>query len=147
MARRLPFVSNDRRRSDMAVITAKSLVLGGISVIRDGSAVSLRLGSLYQGQEQAPPVPFSMRHPSMGCRVWFTEPVQRHDYVDNTDVGHGALRAGRLGSLGGVLLRSSRLAASARWRATSKRKSLSRCQRAGKRTMARSPRRTLIRGF
>jgi hypothetical protein len=132
----------------MAVITANSLVLGGISVICDGNAVSLRLGSLYQGQEQTPPIPFSMRHPSMGCGgARFTEPAHRHDHVDNADVGQGALRAGRLVSLAGVLFRSSRLAASARWRATTKRKSLSRCQRTSKRRMAGTPRRTLIRGF
>ena len=131
----------------MAVITAKSLVLGGISVIRDGNAVSLRLGSLYQGQEQTPAIPFSMRHPSMGCGARFIEPAHGHDHVDNADVGQGASRAGRLVSLAGVLLRSSRLVASARWRATSKRKSLSRCQRTSKRRMVATPRRTLIRGF
>ncbi|MFL5245142.1 MAG: hypothetical protein ACJ8FY_23820 [Gemmataceae bacterium] len=131
----------------MAVITANSWVLGGISVLNDGKAGWVRLGSLYQGQAQAPTIPFSMRHPSMGCQVRFTEPVQRQDHVDNLDVGHAAPRAGRLVSLAGVLLQSPRLAASAFWPATSKRKSLSRCYRASKRTMAGKTRRTLIRGF
>jgi hypothetical protein len=131
----------------MAVITAKSWVLGGISVLNDGKAGWVRLGSLYQGQVQAPPIPFSMRHPSMGCRVRFTEPVQRQDHVDNSDVGHAAPRAGRLVSLAGVLLQSPRLAASACWPAASKRKRLSRCYRTSKRTTARTAHRTLIRGF
>ncbi len=131
----------------MAVITAKSWVLGGISVLNDGKAGWVRLGSLYQGQGQAPPIPFSMRHPSMGCRVGFTEPVQRQDHVDNSDVGHAAPRAGRLVSLAGVLLQSPRLAASACWPAASKRKRLSRCYRTSKRTTARTAHRTLIRGF
>jgi hypothetical protein len=130
----------------MAMITVNSLVLSRITVINDGKAGSVRLGFLYQGQELTPPIPFSMRHPSMGCQGLFTEPEQGHDHVDNTDVGHDALRAGRLVSLAGVLLRSSRLAAAARWQPTSKHKSLSRCKRASKRTMART-RRTLIRGF
>jgi len=131
----------------MAVITAKSWVLSGISVLNDGKAGWVRLGSLYQGQVQAPPIPFSMRHPSMGCRVRFTEPVQRQDHVDNFDVGHAAPRAGRLVSLAGVLLQSPRLAASACWPAASKRKRLSRCYRTSKRTTARTAHRTLIRGF
>src|SRR4051812_32718850 len=89
-----PLFLFDRRRSVMAVITANSWVLGGISVLNDGKAGWVRLGSLYQGQAQAPTIPFSMRHPSMGCQVRFTEPVQRQDHVDNLDVGHAAPRAG-----------------------------------------------------
>src|SRR5262249_16675897 len=142
-----PFSSFDRRRSVMAMITAKSLVLSGISVKSDGKAGSVRLGSLYQDQVQAPPIPFSMRHPSRGCRARFTEPDERHDHVDNPNVGALAPRAGRLVSLAGVLRLSPRLAASAHWSPTSKRKRLSCWQWASKRTTARTTRRTLIRGY
>ena len=131
----------------MAMITANSWVLGGISVMKDGKAGSVRLGSLYQDQLQAPPIPFSMRHPSQGCRARFTEPVQWHDHVDNPNVGALAPRAGRLVSPRGVLRLSPRLAASAHWPQTSQRKRLSRWQGASKRTTARTTRRTLIRGF
>lgn len=78
----------------MAVIDLESVVLRGVSVGGDGKAVELRLGSYLANQ--TPMVPFSMRHPSPGCREDQTEPPQRplcpawHG-TDNA----AALRAGR----------------------------------------------------
>jgi hypothetical protein len=45
----------------MAVITRETLVLRGVSVLRDGLTVVARLGSGYQATQT--PAPFSMRHP------------------------------------------------------------------------------------
>jgi hypothetical protein len=46
-----------------------SLVLRGVSVLGDGSAVSLRLGSYETKPQTAKATPFSMRHPSLGCQA------------------------------------------------------------------------------
>jgi hypothetical protein len=56
----------------MAVYSLESLVLRGVSVLRDGSAVGLRLGS-YEADKQTKATPISMRHPSPGCPTFVFE--------------------------------------------------------------------------
>lgn len=46
----------------MAVITRRTLVLRGVSVLRDGLTVVARLGTGYQAEKQKP-APFAMPHP------------------------------------------------------------------------------------
>src|SRR5262249_56916932 len=48
----------------MAVMTLKTLVQRGVSVVTGGLAVEVRLGLGYQGDLQKP-APFSMRHPAL----------------------------------------------------------------------------------
>jgi hypothetical protein len=102
---RLSTVTYDRRRSVMAEFTAKTLVLRGATVLNDGKADWLRLGSRYPVQVQAPRIPFSMREASQGCPFTSTEPGPRHDHVDNPDVAAAATRAGRSERLADVLRR------------------------------------------
>jgi len=46
----------------MAVMTRRTLVLRGVSVLRDGLTIVTRLGSGYRADHQTPAL-FSMRHP------------------------------------------------------------------------------------
>jgi hypothetical protein len=92
----------------MALMTPRTLVLSGVSVLRDGTAVQTRLGLGYQGDKQAP-APFSMRHPSPHAPRGETEPEPRRvvdDFV-NRDV-RVVKRAGRPGCWAGVPVRQGR---------------------------------------
>ena len=103
----------------MAVITLVNRVLRGVCVRTDVKAGNARLVPTYQGSMQAPSIPFSMRHPSLGCHFKGIETGERHCHVDNLDVGDAALRAGRPDSLAGVLVSRSSFAerpwATANW--------------------------------
>ena len=94
----------------MARITVVNRVLRGVCVRSDVKAGWVRLVPTYQGQPQAPSIPFSMRHPSLGCLFQGIETRERHHHADSFDVGDAALRAGRPGSLAGVLVRRSSFA-------------------------------------
>jgi hypothetical protein len=86
----------------MAVSHLESLVLRGVSVVVDGSAVSLRLGS-YEAKSQAPKAtPFSTRHPSIGCAADMPRMNGRTFPTANASGSGDALWAGRL-SRAGVL--------------------------------------------
>jgi hypothetical protein len=90
----------------MAVSHLESLVLRGVSVVVDGSAVSLRLGS-YETKAQTPKAtPFSTRHPSRGCQAVMPEMGARTFPTANASGSGDALWAGRL-SRAGVLGRRS----------------------------------------
>lgn len=122
----------------MAVITAKSWVLGGISVIKGGKADWVRHVSLDQGHVQAPTIPFSMRH-LMAESKGFIKALPGHHPVDLVDAGNQAPRAGRLACLAGVLLRCTPYGASTGWPITSNPKRMPRYQEsAGKRLRARA---------
>jgi len=58
----------------MAVSMLESLVLRGVSVLRDGQSVNLRLGTGYQANKRILPS-LTMRHPSPGYRQVFTPPA------------------------------------------------------------------------
>jgi hypothetical protein len=60
----------------MAVKNLESLVLCGVSVLRDGQAVNLRLGTGYTASKQKP-ARLTMRHPSPDQRQGFTPPATR----------------------------------------------------------------------
>jgi len=88
----------------MVVSHRNSLVLRGVSVLGDGSAVSLRLGSYETKPQTAKATPFSMRHPSLGCQA--VMPKTSGHAFPNTSGNSAALWAGRL-SRAGVLGRRS----------------------------------------
>jgi len=90
----------------MAALNLASLVLRGV-VVRCGRAnVSLRLGTSYQDGPRNPEIPFSMRHPSQGCKQEpFAIPADRRDPVMNVDDADSG--AGRSLGLAGVLSRSA----------------------------------------
>ncbi len=94
----------------MAVITRNLLVLRGVSVLVDGVAVSVRLGS-YQANCQNPASPFISRHPSPGCLQAVSEPGQRRFYPDLAGVDTAVNWAGRPGSRAGVPSRGPALTA------------------------------------
>ena len=97
----------------MAVSHLESLVLRGVSVLGDGSAVSLRLGS-YEAKTQAPKAtPFSTRHPSPGCQSDMPETSGRPFPTANANGNGAAPWAGRL-SRAGVLGRRSPAASAGR---------------------------------
>jgi hypothetical protein len=83
----------------MAVMTLKTLVQRGVSVVRDGLAVQTRLGLGYQGNQA--PAPITMRHPSPGNPG--TEPGWRLPLADKHPENDVASRAGRPGCWAGVL--------------------------------------------
>ena len=89
----------------MAALNLVSLVLRGV-VVRCGRAnVGLRLGTSYQDGPRNPEIPFSMRHPSQGCKQEpFAIPADRRDPVMNVDDADSG--AGRSLGLAGVLSRS-----------------------------------------
>jgi hypothetical protein len=92
----------------MALITAKTLVLRGVSVEFGGKADLVRLGSGYRGQKQVPSIPFIVRHLSEGCAFWGhekfqdLEPRMRPDSGVNRAAVSAANGAGRPRSLRGV---------------------------------------------
>src|SRR5262245_20042889 len=90
----------------MVLTTAESLVLRGVSVLGDGQAVSLRLGS-YEAKTQAKAIPFSMRHLSLGCHSTVQMIGRRPFPPGNPDGNETVERAGRPGSRAGVLVRRS----------------------------------------
>lgn len=89
----------------MTVKNLSALVLNGVSVVNGGKAVDLRPGS-YTARMQMPMIPFSMRHPSPGYQEGQTEPPQ-HRIRTNLAADTVAMRAGRPGSLAGVLVSRS----------------------------------------
>src|SRR5712692_7905601 len=76
-ANRCP-ISNDRRRSAM-FSTLESLVLRGVSVLRDGQTVELRLGASAEDQRTTPEIRVSVRHPQ-GYPIGF-KPSERPDHA------------------------------------------------------------------
>jgi hypothetical protein len=89
----------------MAISHLESLVLRVVSVLRDGPAVGLRLGS-YEGKAQTQATPISMRHPSLGEPTFVPE-TKRPQFPTATNRGNCAAPwAGRL-SRAGVLGRRS----------------------------------------
>jgi hypothetical protein len=90
----------------MAVFHLATLVLRGVSVVSDGPAVGLRLGS-YETESQAKATPISMRHPSPG-QTWPMIETRGRQFPKAYANGNcDALRAGRPGSRAGVLVRRS----------------------------------------
>src|SRR5947209_6293335 len=85
----------------MTGITAKTLVLRGVTVLKGGVTSGLRLVGGMAGH-WAPAASSSMRHPSPGCMMAETEPTQWRDQVDDVDAVAAAHRAGRPGSRAGV---------------------------------------------
>jgi hypothetical protein len=90
----------------MAVFHLATLVLRGVSVLSDGPAVGLRLGS-YETESQAKATPISMRHPSPGISWPMIETRGRQFPKAYANGNCYALRAGRPGSRAGVLVRRS----------------------------------------
>jgi hypothetical protein len=92
----------------MAVSHVESLVLRGVSVVRDGRTIGLRLDSYEAKPQSFQATPFSMRHPSPGCRTPMPETGGRPFPTSNT-LGNGArpVWAGRPGRRAGVLGRRS----------------------------------------
>jgi hypothetical protein len=85
---------------------SETLVLRGVSVLRDEVAVSLRLGS-YEGPKQTTKAtPISERHPSPGCPTFMPTTSGRTFPAANANGNGAALWAGRL-SRAGVLGRRS----------------------------------------
>ena len=99
----------------MAVKYVESLVLRSVSVLRDGQAVGLRLGS-YTAKPQSPQAtPFSMRHLSLGCEA-MPERSGR-PFPTGSANGNGiVLWAGRLSRAGVLDCRSRTI--DHRWSAT-----------------------------
>jgi hypothetical protein len=89
----------------MADYTLDSLVLRGVSVLRDGQAVNLRLGTSDKAKAQTPGINVSMRHPSLGCGQEFMPPAVRPAHADQDRVDDAAPGAGRPRSRAGVLSR------------------------------------------
>src|SRR5262245_60748587 len=94
--------TSQRRRSPMAVITRQTLVLRGVSVLRDGLTVVARLGSGYQAQATQTPAPFSMRHP----QPFNAGANQAERWLNPEEHRDASSRAGRSASTGGVLNRA-----------------------------------------
>ena len=97
----------------MAANLLKSLVLSGVSVLRDGQAVGVRLGFGYPAESQAPSMPFSPRHGGFGPDA---EPECWRDHNDHVVDNRTTIRAGRSDSHAGVLTHRTPGLASARVR-------------------------------
>jgi hypothetical protein len=82
----------------MAVINLNTLVLRGVSVVRDVVAGRTGLGSV-KASGQTPALPVRMRHPSQGHREADTETDPRQPHAANGGVNPQARRAGRLGGI------------------------------------------------
>jgi len=95
----------------MAVINLESLVLRGVSVLGDGQAVGLRLGSYEAKTPTFKATPISKRHPSPGCST-MPETSGRTFPTGNSPV----LWAGRLSRAGVLGCRSRTI--DHRWSAT-----------------------------
>ena len=89
----------------MAVFHLATLVLRGVSVVSDGPAVGLRLGS-YEGNQQTKATPISMRHPSPGKPTFVPQTKGRQFPTASNSGNCAAPWAGRL-SRAGVLGRRS----------------------------------------
>jgi hypothetical protein len=85
----------------MRVSHPESLVLRGVSVLGDGAAVSLRLGSYETKPQTTKATPISQRHPSHGCED-MPETNGRPFPSANTRGNSAVVWAGRL-SRAGVL--------------------------------------------
>jgi hypothetical protein len=91
----------------MAGFNLECLVLRGVAVLSDGSAVRVRLGTGYPAEDQ-PPASLSMRHPSPGWAQGFDKPDgQRPNHADQSRVPGAANGAGRSRSRAGLLRRST----------------------------------------
>ena len=89
----------------MRVLHLESLVLRGVSVLVDGPAVSLRLGSYETKPQTDKATPFMQRHPSHGCEAM--PETNGRPFPSATTRGNSAVVwAGRL-SRAGVLSRRS----------------------------------------
>jgi hypothetical protein len=86
----------------MVVSHRNPLVLRGVSVFVDGSAVSLRLGSYETKAQTLKATPISMRHPSRDCLTAMPESSGRAFPIMGVNGNRGAFWAGRL-SRAGVL--------------------------------------------
>ena len=87
----------------MAAFNLESLVLRGVTVLRDGQAVELRRGTSYPATASTPEVVISMRHPSLGWRDGLNPPAKRQvQAVDDDCVAQAAIGAGRSLSRVGV---------------------------------------------
>jgi hypothetical protein len=73
--------------------TLESLVLRGVSVLRDGQTVELRLGTSAEDKRTTPEIRISMRHPR-AYSTGFTPTVRPVHVVDN-DVDNAVPGAGR----------------------------------------------------
>jgi hypothetical protein len=85
----------------MAVNTLESLVLRGVAVLVDGSALNLRRGPSVQ-TGGTPAIGLSARHPSPGCAPMFGQPAlwpihAQTPYVDKATTGAGRSRRCRNG--------------------------------------------------
>jgi hypothetical protein len=90
----------------MAVYHVESLVLRGVSVLGDGQADSLRLGSYEAKTQITKATPFSERHPSPGCPTFMPTRGVRQFPTASANGNSAVLWAGRL-SRAGVLGRRS----------------------------------------
>jgi hypothetical protein len=90
----------------MAVMLLESLVRRGTPVLRDVVPGMARIGS-NQANGTTPAFLSHPRYPSQGYRWFGDEPGLRRDPVEVIDVDAAADRAGRPGSLAGVLSRRS----------------------------------------
>jgi hypothetical protein len=90
----------------MVLVHLESLVLRGVSVLGDGLAVSLRLGSYETMPQTSKATPFSQRHPSHDCATAMPETNGRPFPSANARGNSAVVWAGRL-SRAGVLSRRS----------------------------------------
>jgi hypothetical protein len=86
------------------LLSLESLVLRGVSVLRDGQAVEARLGTSAEGQRTTPTVPVSMRPPQAYPAGFM--PAVRPDHVTQHDVDVTVPGAGRPLGLVGVSSRN-----------------------------------------
>jgi hypothetical protein len=78
----------------------ESLVLRGVSVLRDGQTVEVRLGTSAEDKRTTPEIRISMRHPR-AYPAGFTPLVRQHHVVDN-DVDNAVHGTGRSLGLAGA---------------------------------------------
>jgi hypothetical protein len=91
----------------MAVNLLQTLVLRGVSVLRDGQAVELCLGA-SEAAVSTPEVRISMRHPSLGYpQASFNSNADWPIHDAKRDVGKASFGAGRSRSRAGVPSRRS----------------------------------------
>ena len=86
----------------MAVINRNTLVLTGVSVVRDVVTVTMGNG-LNSACAQLPAKPISTRHPSQRYPQAEQTTGQRHDHAELSGVDQAAYRAGRPGCREGFL--------------------------------------------
>ena len=85
----------------MAVMTLKTLVQRGVSVVTGGLAVEVRLGLGYQGDLQKP-APFSMRHPALAKPPIESDPDSWPAFASLEANEAAQVRAGRPAGWAGV---------------------------------------------